>query len=130
MSLRKFSFAVAAAFVCANAATATVIELSAVSSDETDAGVLDATLEFGVVGNTLTLTVTNTTVNPFEYNINEIYFNGNDVVDLVLDPIAGWDLQTGVAAGYILMSTKAAPDTTARSPDGIPRPPPSNVSTE
>jgi hypothetical protein len=44
-----------------------------------------ATFDFSVVGSTLTLTVTNDTTAPDEYNINEVYFNGSaDVSSLTL----------------------------------------------
>ena len=98
MALRKIFFASVAVLGCASMASGTIIDLSAQSSDETDPSVLDARLGFEVNGNTLTLTVFNDTTNPFEYSINEVYFNGDDLVDLTLDPLPGWALQNGVGA--------------------------------
>jgi hypothetical protein len=77
---------VIAALALAPAARATTITLSLESSDETPAGVLDATLDF-VISDTaeLTLTVTNDTTAPDEYNINQIFFNGaSNVTGLTL----------------------------------------------
>ncbi len=56
---------------------------------------LDATMTFDVSANTLTLDVTNNTVDPPEaFRINEIYFNApNNVTSLVLlDPNEGWNV--------------------------------------
>ena len=67
------------------------LKLSTHSSDETAATALDATFEFSVAGTTLTLTVTNDTVAPSEFDINELYFNGPDGVTLTPDPLpSGW----------------------------------------
>ena len=86
-------------------ATGTIITLSTNSSDETPASVLDATFDFDVdeILNMLTLSVTNTTVVPNTFNINELYFNGSDNV-LGLTPVSiptGWSLLTGqIADGF------------------------------
>jgi hypothetical protein len=42
--------------------------------------VLDANFDFSVLDTTLTLTVTNNTTAPDDYNINEVYFNGSSDV--------------------------------------------------
>ena len=77
--------------------------LSDFSSDETDADMLDATLLFTVdeMANTLSLSVTNETMAPFLFNMNEVYFNLPDTVtDLtpVLVP-DGWEFQTSTQVG-------------------------------
>lgn len=89
-----------------NAAT---IQLSQFSSDPTPADVLDATLEFEVVGDTLALTVTNLTADPSAYNMSRIFFNGSEAVTgLVLvsalhsDPTAGPGLNGDVTALWTL----------------------------
>jgi hypothetical protein len=71
------AFIFLAIFSIAAPAGATAINLSSVSSDSTPASDLDANFDFSVLGTTLTLTVTNTTTAPNEYNINEVYFNGS-----------------------------------------------------
>ncbi len=92
--------AVVAALGVSSAASAGIIVLSTDSSDETPASVLDATLDFVVSGSTLTLTVTNNTVAPSAYFMNEIYFNaGPSVTGLTLmTPAEGWTLNTSIAA--------------------------------
>ena len=101
MTRFKIMIATIGALAMANAAPATLISMSMFSSDETDPGLLNATLDFSVVGSVLTLTVTNTTDNNpfgFEFDINEIYFNAPDTVTLSLVNIPGWSLQTDVMA--------------------------------
>lgn len=78
--------------------SATVLRLSDFSSDVTPVEWLDATLDFSVVGNTLTLEVTNLTGpaggNPegSEFDISEIYFNiGDGITDLTFTD-THWDL--------------------------------------
>jgi len=71
------AFIFLACFSIAAPAGATPVTLSLYSSNGTPASVMDATFDFSVVGTTLTLTVTNTTTAPNEYNINEVYFNGS-----------------------------------------------------
>lgn len=90
----------AAAAMLAAPATATIITLSNASSDVTPASFLDATFDFEVTGITLTLTVTNTTIVPNTFNINELYFNGSDnVLGLTVDSIPlGWNLLTNQMA--------------------------------
>lgn len=97
----KIMIATIGALAMANAASASMIMLSEMSSDETDAGLLNATFDFSVAGNVLSLTVTNTTDNNpfgFEFDINELYFNAPDGVTLSLVQIPGWQLQTGAMA--------------------------------
>lgn len=90
------------------AAQASTLTLSDVSSDETDAAVLAATLEFQITGaSELTLSVTNDTTAPAAYVINEIFFNATSNVSALslvsasssLDGSVGanWGLATGVA---------------------------------
>jgi hypothetical protein len=71
----------------ATAASGSTITLSDFSNNETPASVLDATFDFSISGPTeLTLRVTNTTVAPDTYNINEIFFNADtNVSGLSLD---------------------------------------------
>jgi MYXO-CTERM domain-containing protein len=74
-----------AVLALAPAASASIFELqlSTHSSDETPAADLLATFEFSVAATTLTLTVTNDTVAPNEFNMNELYFNAVDGVGLI-----------------------------------------------
>jgi hypothetical protein len=66
-------------------AQASTIVCCDASSDSTPAGDLNATLDFVVVGTTLTLTVTNDTAGLGDFNINDIYFNTTvDVTSLTL----------------------------------------------
>jgi hypothetical protein len=95
---------------------ATTIHLSQFSSDSTPADLLDATLEFEVVGNTLALTVTNLTADPSAYNMSRIFFNGSEAVaGLVLvsalhsDPTAGPGLDGDVTALWSLAEDKSVP---------------------
>ena len=93
----------AAAAMLGAPATASIITLSTHSSDATLPSVLNATLDFDVTGSLLTLTVTNTTVVPNTFNINELYFNGSANV-LGLTPViipTGWSfLTTQMADGF------------------------------
>lgn len=81
-------FAAALVLTLASASQALTLKLSEFSSDSTDPALLDATFDFSVAGNTLTLVVTNDTVGVVNaepddqdaYNINEIYFNGSSDV--------------------------------------------------
>jgi hypothetical protein len=95
--------------MAAPAAHAGTLLLSDLSSDETDAALLDATLQFDVTGATeLTLSVTNDTVAPNAFKINEVYFNAAANVsslslvsassDLEGDVSSSWQLTTGQAA--------------------------------
>jgi hypothetical protein len=96
-----FAAIVAALLLLPGGAGALTLELSDVSSNETPASALSATLEFGVVDDTLTLTVTNSSA----YQINELYFNAqSNVTGLELtgvtggDPLAEWSLGASVHA--------------------------------
>ena len=90
MTRFKSLVAILGAVALANAASATFIDLSGASSDETDASLLGARMDFEVVGNMLTLTVTNNTADPYAYKINELYFNVPDGVTLSFDGLPGW----------------------------------------
>jgi hypothetical protein len=72
--------------LAASSGSASTIFLSDESSDETPAAVLDATLDFMVIGgDTLQLTATNDTTAPDEFNINLIAWNASgDVSGLTL----------------------------------------------
>jgi hypothetical protein len=68
------------------------LELSTHSSDETLAENLNATVDFSVVGMTLTISITNDTQMTGEFNINEFYWNGPDGMVLTVDTVpAFWD---------------------------------------
>ncbi len=101
-STPRFLIATAAGLLlCASQASATLITLSDVASNgggnAPSAEVLDATMDFDVdlLLNTLTLTVTNTTVAPDEFKINRIYFNGGgNVTGLTMNAFpGGWDFR-------------------------------------
>lgn len=99
-SILVFTFVTLLAPVSASALTLTLSDRA--SSEGIDPLILDATFDFVVVGgDTLELTVTNTTTAPNEFNVNEIYFNALDtaVSGLTLlsaqhsaagDVLAGW----------------------------------------
>jgi hypothetical protein len=59
----------------AGSSQASTIVCCDMSSDSTPAGDLGATFDFSVVGTTLFLQVTNDTVAPNAFTINELYFN-------------------------------------------------------
>jgi hypothetical protein len=64
-------------------AAANTILLSDLSSDDTPAAQLNASVSFDVVGTTLIIDVTNLTLDPAAFNISAIYFNSSDnVTDL------------------------------------------------
>ena len=72
-----------AGLALAASASANVINLSDLSSDGgVDPADLDATMAFSVVGNQLTITVTN---NALGYTLSEFLFNAPDDVTLTLD---------------------------------------------
>ncbi len=103
MSARMMFLETAAWLGCANAAGASIILLSTHSSDATDPALLSATLDFSVVGNMLTLTMTNDTLGENGFNINQLYFNGGGgVTGLALDSgPSGWGLEFDQhAAGF------------------------------
>ncbi|MHC4826020.1 MAG: hypothetical protein ACYTEY_05620 [Planctomycetota bacterium] len=67
------------------------LQLSDFSSDQTPAGDLSATWEFSVVGDELAITVTNDTVDPSEFNMNQLFWNGPDGVSLTASSLpADW----------------------------------------
>ena len=96
MNPHKLLTAAFAALVCSSVASATVLTLSTNSSDATSPSLLQATFNFTVAGNVLTLAVTNDTDNNAagdQYNINMIYFNfGGSVtaVTVTAPLITGW----------------------------------------
>jgi hypothetical protein len=76
VKLVRFAVIAALSLGLASTAGASTITLSLASSDETPFGALDATFEFNLTGaSELTLTVTNDTTAPDEYNISEVFFN-------------------------------------------------------
>jgi len=79
-----------------SASAAATINLSTHSSNSTDASLLSAEFRFEVIGMMLTLTVTNQTIAPDDFFINQIYFNGpSSLSSLTLtSPPAGWALHT------------------------------------
>lgn len=80
---------------------ASTLTLSDFSSDSSiSASVLDATLDFSLSGNTLTLTVSNLTTDPNAFKINALYFNAtNNVTSVTLtSPATGWNLSTSQSA--------------------------------
>ncbi len=97
-STPRFLIATAAGLLlCASQASATLITLSDFASNgggAPAAEVLDATLDFDVdvILNMLTLTVSNTTLAPDEFQINRIYFNGGgNVTGLTMNAFpSGW----------------------------------------
>ncbi len=90
--------AIAVSLVCANA-TASIITLSQLSSDDTDPALLSATFDFAVSGSTLTLSVTNDTLAPpNDYLISEVYFNAPDGVTLSFAGLTGWTFMTDQGA--------------------------------
>ena len=111
MTLRRWLLCslIALPLAWASPAAALTIVLSQFSSDETPAEVLDATLEISVAGDQLTLTVTNDTTAPDEYDITEIFFNAaSNVTGLTLDSATHsaegdvtdlWNLATNVGQG-------------------------------
>ncbi len=99
-STPRLLIAAAAGLLCAGQASATLITLSEFASNgpgAPTADVLDATMDFDVdlILNTLTLTVSNTTVLPETFQINRIYFNGGgNVTGLTMNAFpGGWDFR-------------------------------------
>lgn len=70
------------------------LNLSDMSSDETDPAMLSAVLEFEVLGDLLTLTVTNETTDPNPFDVSAIYFNASSEIEglLLSQAPIGWDL--------------------------------------
>ncbi len=100
MIARRYLIAAVGILGFTTAAPASLIFLSDLSSEPgTDPGLLNATMEFSIAGNTLTLTVTNNTADPTAYRMNELYFNAPDGVTLSFDGMPGWSMATGVHAG-------------------------------
>ena len=76
------------------AGAGTVLTLSDLSSDETNAEELDAMLLFSVFGDELTLAVTNDTPVVGGFDIDAVYFNAtSDITGLqLIPPVPGWTL--------------------------------------
>ncbi|MHC4127495.1 MAG: hypothetical protein ACYTGE_02785 [Planctomycetota bacterium] len=93
MQGRHIALATLAVLGLAPAATASImtLDLSTHSSDMTPAEDLNATVDFSVVGLTLTISITNDTMMTGEFNINEFYFNGPDGMVLTPDLPNFWD---------------------------------------
>ena len=115
----KSLIAMLGALAVINTASATIITLSDASSDETPFSLLTATLDFEVVGNTLTLTVTNTTADPNAYKINQLFFNGPDDVTLSFAGLAGWHPDTNVMVNGFGIFDFALIDGVGGSPNQI-----------
>jgi len=95
MQGRHIALATMAVLGLAPVASASImtLELSTHSSDTTLAEDLNATVDFSVVGMTLTISITNDTQMTGEFNINEFYWNGPDGIVLTVDTLpAFWDL--------------------------------------
>ena len=101
MQVRRVLIATAASLAFANMASAAIIDLSTDSSDPLiPASELLARFEFTITLTTLTLTVTNNTVVPNEYNINELYWNAPAGITLTPVGLPGaWVLGTNVLGG-------------------------------
>jgi len=98
MAARRYLIAAVGALGVTTAAPASIIFLSNVSSDETDAALLSASMAFSISGTTLTLTVTNNTADPNAYHMNELYFNAPDDVTLSFNGVVGWTMLTDQSA--------------------------------
>lgn len=90
---KSFCLAPIAGLALATAASANIINLSDLSSDENvDPADLSATLDFSVLGNQLSVTVTNLAAN---YVLSEFLFNGPDGVTLSFNGgVNGWSFLT------------------------------------
>ena len=82
-----------------NTSHAGLVNLCEYSTDETPAELLDASIEFTVIGDTLTIELTNLTDGPdggvdTGYDITALYFNAtSNILDLTLEsPDNGWTL--------------------------------------
>ena len=82
--------------LCATRADAAMILLSTAATHGADPALLDASIEFEVTGNALTITVTNTTEELHPYHINQILFNASSDVTSVQETSmpTGWSLAT------------------------------------
>jgi hypothetical protein len=92
--ISRAALVVALAGFASPARAGTTLTLSDMSSDETSAADLSATLTFNVSAETLTLLVTNETDAATGFDISEVYFNAAlDVTGLSLIPeVPGWTL--------------------------------------
>jgi hypothetical protein len=103
---RLFSllFAVAAVSLSTSAG-ATPVVLSSHSSDVTPASILDATFDFSVAGMNLTIVVTNDTTAPYEFNINEMFFNASGNVTSLMLTSAMHSVEGNVMADWMPVVT-------------------------
>lgn len=88
-------------------ASALTLQLSTISSDETDPADLTADFEIDVVGTTLTIEVTNTDLNGAEFNINQIFFNGSDDVTSIAFDGATHSVAGDVTAAWAPLESSA-----------------------
>jgi len=110
-------------------AHAVMLTLSDVSSDATDASLLDATMQFDVTGTQLSLVVTNNTADPNAYRLTEVFFNANSNVSGLsyvsatssTDGIitSAWSLSTNQGADGMGKHDFALFDGTGNDPDQI-----------
>ena len=102
MTARRYVIAAVGVLGLTTAVPASMIDLSDLSSEAgVSPGLLNATMEFSISGDTLTLTVTNNTADPDSFRMNELYFNAPDGVTLTFDGSPGWSMSTNVsAAGF------------------------------
>lgn len=99
--MRRFARAMLAlslVFAWSTYALAGTIYLSQASSDETHPSVLDAMVQFEIVGTTLEITLNNTTADPSQYSIDELFFNASANVtslsNLTVSDSTSWSLYT------------------------------------
>lgn len=90
----RAALAAAAALFAAHSAHGAMILLSTHTSDGSDPTRLRATMDFSVVGSTMTLVVTNNTSSPAEYRVNSIGFNLPTGVTLSFQGLTGWTTQS------------------------------------
>jgi len=92
------AFVLVTSFVCAVDSRASILVLSELSSRPlvVDPSELSASAEFTVVGDQLTLTITNLTPGgTVGFDIQDIYFNAaSNITGLIMDPSSGWTLNT------------------------------------
>ena len=100
---------VTAGWLCPSLVAASSFTLSEFSDNATSPAVLDATLDFTVAGNVLTLVVQNTTQPGDLYNVNQLYFtSSDDLTGLTLltasggvdgSNLADWTVDTNIGFG-------------------------------
>lgn len=127
-SLLKF-FLAALLFGASLSAHAVMLTLSDVSSDATDAALLDATMQFNVTGTQLSLVVTNNTADPSAYRLTEVFFNANSNVSGLSyvsatsntdgNITSAWSLSNNIGADGMGEHDFALFDGTGNDPDQI-----------